>query len=163
MNPSISTRNLVGGLLGGFAGILFAWYFNPLLLPVGVLFGVVLGWWHSEIAQTIKIAHQRAKHARDGFVQLTGDFIGWAGQSIGMPRWITGMFRWIIAKAILGSIVAITTAPFCHDLLHCCICSVCVSGVNLVRSEKFRGSAIRYALLVIRTWSKYCLPTPRYL
>jgi hypothetical protein len=112
MNTSISTCNLLGGLCGGFAGILLAWYFNLILMPVGVLFGVVLGWWHAEIVQTVKAAHERAKRAQDGFVQVIGDAISWAGQSIGMPRWIIRMFRWVIAKAIIGSIAAIAAAPF---------------------------------------------------
>lgn len=111
MNPSISTRNFIGGLLGGFAGILLAWYLNLAFMPVGVLFGVVTGWWHAEIIGVLKNAHARAKATTTSFANAIGESISFLGQSIGMPRWIVGMFRWIIAKAIIGSIVAIITMP----------------------------------------------------
>lgn len=47
----VSIRNFIGGLLGGFLGILAFGYIHPIALPFGCLFGVVIGWWHQEIMQ----------------------------------------------------------------------------------------------------------------
>src|SRR5271166_1940796 len=99
MNPSISVRNFVGGLLGGLVGILSAWYFNPATLPVGVLFGVIIGWWHSEIRQLFASAHQRAKAATGGFLEVVDESIARFGQSLGIPKWLIRFFRWVV-KAI---------------------------------------------------------------
>lgn len=51
MNKTVSSRNLIGGFLGGTLGILASWYLNPMVLPLGVLLGVVVGWWNEDIAQ----------------------------------------------------------------------------------------------------------------
>ena len=41
---NVTLRNLLGGFLGGIAGILSSGYLSPALLPVGVFLGVVAGW-----------------------------------------------------------------------------------------------------------------------
>lgn len=51
MNKTVSSRNLIGGFLGGTLGILALWYLNPMVLPLGVLLGVVVGWWNEEVAR----------------------------------------------------------------------------------------------------------------
>lgn len=51
MNKTVSSRNFIGGFLGGTLGILASWYLNPMVLPLGVLLGVVVGWWNEDIAR----------------------------------------------------------------------------------------------------------------
>lgn len=46
---SINKKNLLGGFLGGVCGILAFGYVHPALLPIGVLAGVVTGWWYEAI------------------------------------------------------------------------------------------------------------------
>lgn len=111
MKPSVSTRNFVGGLLGGATGILLSWYFNPLALPLGVLAGVVLGWWYAEITEAIKSAHQWARKQTDGAVHFTDEAIVQLGRICGLPsRFVQGC-RTVIAKALVGSIVWALSVP----------------------------------------------------
>jgi hypothetical protein len=46
---SITRKNLLGGFLGGVCGILVFNYIHEALLPLGVLAGVVTGWWYEAI------------------------------------------------------------------------------------------------------------------
>lgn len=50
MRNSVTVRNLTGGFLGGVIGILTSWYWAPLMMPFGVLLGVIIGWWAKDIA-----------------------------------------------------------------------------------------------------------------
>jgi len=111
MNPSISARNFAGGLLGGCAGILFAWYFTPAIMPIGVLLGVVMGWWHKEIGQGLAITHQRARATTGGFRQFVGESIYRFGKSLGVPQWLMKFFRWSFETVLIGGTVAVVTSP----------------------------------------------------
>lgn len=42
-------RNLLGGFIGGTLGVLFAGFIHPLASPIGLLVGVLLGYWHDII------------------------------------------------------------------------------------------------------------------
>lgn len=53
MNRSTTSRNLLGGFLGGILGILSSWYLPWIALPFGVLVGVIVGWWIEDIAKTL--------------------------------------------------------------------------------------------------------------
>lgn len=48
-NPSDMFRNLLGGFVGGSLGVLFAGFIHPLASPIGLLVGVLLGYWHDII------------------------------------------------------------------------------------------------------------------
>lgn len=56
---SVSKRNFLGGFLGGFMGILTFGYLHPAFLPLGVLLGVVVGWWYEDILDTIVKSFQK--------------------------------------------------------------------------------------------------------
>lgn len=116
MNPSIAKRNLLGGLLGGLLGILLAWYVNPLTLPFGVFGGVLVGWWHTEIARGFKSIHAQAKDTAGGFVQVADEALIKFGQSLGMPKWLSKVPGWFIKNLIAIPTKAISHAPF---RLHC--------------------------------------------
>ncbi len=114
MSPSVSTRNFVGGLLGGSLGILLSWYFNPLALPFGVLLGVVIGWWHSEVIQSIRDTRQWASQQKDGVVQFTDQTIAQLGLICGLPsRFVRGC-RAIMAKTMVSPVAWI--ASLCRQL-----------------------------------------------
>jgi len=65
---SVATKNLVGGFLGGACGILTCGYFYTFLMPLGVLVGVVAGWWYEAIWNMI------VKNVHDG-IELVDDYI----------------------------------------------------------------------------------------
>ncbi len=111
MNPSLSTRNFVGGLFGGLAGILLSHYIHPLAIPFGVLVGVVLGWWHMEIIHSVANARQRARTVAGGFAQVIDEAIVWLGRMCGLPLVFVRGVRWLAVKAIIGPIVWLATAP----------------------------------------------------
>lgn len=111
MNPSISMRNFAGGLLGGITGILLSYYINPLAIPFGVLFGMVLGWWHLEVVAILRNAHQRARTVTGGVVQVTGDAVMLLGRVSGLPPVFARFLRFVIAKAIVGSVAWAIAAP----------------------------------------------------
>lgn len=46
---SVTVKNVTGSLLGGISGILAFGYIHPIALPIGCLFGVLIGWWYEEI------------------------------------------------------------------------------------------------------------------
>lgn len=50
---TVSQRNFIGALLGGILGILACGYLHTILLPFGCFFGVIIGWWHQEIYQSV--------------------------------------------------------------------------------------------------------------
>lgn len=50
---SITHRNLLGGFLGGVLGLLLFNLVHPFMAPVGVLLGVVVGYWYQEIGSMI--------------------------------------------------------------------------------------------------------------
>lgn len=106
-----SFRNLIGGFLGGFLGILVSWFINPAILPLGVLFGVVVGWWNEEILRLFKEAHQQAKKTASGFIGATDHVLSAFACFCGLPATISNVFRWIIAKVIVRSIIWIASAP----------------------------------------------------
>jgi len=108
---SVSSQNLIGGFLGGTAGILVSWFVSPLALPFGVLLGVVVGWWNEEIVQLFGEAHRQAKKTASGFVGTTDFVILTSARLCGLPSAIANVFRWIIVKAIIGSIVALVSTP----------------------------------------------------
>lgn len=60
MERSITSRNLLGGFLGGSIGILVSWYIAPIILPLGVLTGVTIGWWAEDILRTIIYSFRKA-------------------------------------------------------------------------------------------------------
>ena len=111
MNRSVSLRNLIGGFLGGTMGILASWYLDPMVLPFGALLGVVLGWWNEDIVRLLGEAHQQAKEKTSGFVGMTDYVVSALARFCGLPSIIANVFRWIIAKAIVGTVVAIASAP----------------------------------------------------
>ncbi len=49
---SITKKNVTGGFLGGILGILSFGYIHPAVLPLGCVFGVLIGWWYQEILQS---------------------------------------------------------------------------------------------------------------
>lgn len=59
---SASSRNLLGGFLGGVLGILALGYFTQsvLMLTLGVVTGVVGGYWYEEIGKALVVAFQDA-------------------------------------------------------------------------------------------------------
>lgn len=56
---NVQHRDLLGAFLGGMLGILMVGYFHLTLLPLGCLFGVVIGWWHKEIFRFTRIVGRR--------------------------------------------------------------------------------------------------------
>jgi hypothetical protein len=50
---SVTGRNFLGSFLGGFIGILTFGYLHAALLPLGVLGGVLIGWWYEDIIQAV--------------------------------------------------------------------------------------------------------------
>jgi hypothetical protein len=52
MKRSITARNVTGGFLGGVLGILSFGYIHVYALPLGCIFGVLIGWWYQEIFQS---------------------------------------------------------------------------------------------------------------
>ena len=59
------SRNLLGAFLGGLVGILAFGYLTPWVLPLGVLVGVVTGYWYGEIWRGCRVSWVRAKSAFD--------------------------------------------------------------------------------------------------
>lgn len=57
---SVTSRNFLGAFLGGFIGILVSGYLHPIVLPFGVLLGVVVGWWYEEIFASIVESYHQA-------------------------------------------------------------------------------------------------------
>lgn len=106
-----SIRNFVGGFFGGIAGILAAYYFSPTALPFGVLAGVVLGWWHTEIIAMVRDAHNRARTTASGLVQVADEVMVKLGTVCGLPLAFVRFLRWIVIKVIVGSVVWFITAP----------------------------------------------------
>lgn len=111
MNPNTSMRNLLGGLLGGMAGFLIAWYVDSALLPLGVLGGVVVGWWYGEMFQVLREAHGNARRATGDVVQKTGEAIMYLGRLCGLPLAAVRFMRWIVARAIVGSVAWLVSVP----------------------------------------------------
>lgn len=56
---SIANRNLLGGFLGGFGGIMVSGYLHPAVLPLGVIAGVLIGWWHEDILKVFIDSFQK--------------------------------------------------------------------------------------------------------
>lgn len=106
----VTSRNLIGGFLGGAIGILSSWYVAPAFLPLGVLIGVVLGWWNEDIVQLFREAHRQAKKAATGLVSIFDQAVASLTRLCGMSTKAAGVSRWIIAKAIVGSFVAIISS-----------------------------------------------------
>jgi hypothetical protein len=46
-------KNFIGAFLGSFLGILFCGYFYPVTLPIGCLFGVIIGWWAEDLTKAL--------------------------------------------------------------------------------------------------------------
>ncbi len=111
MDRSVSTRNLIGGFFGGIVGILASWYMDPTALPFGVLLGVIVGWWNEDIVRLLGGAHQQANKIASGFVGATDYVVSAFARFCGLPSAIASVFRRILAKAIVGTIVALTSAP----------------------------------------------------
>lgn len=95
----------MGGLLGGMAGILLSYYIHPLAIPFGVLVGVVLGWWHTEIAQSVVTHYHHARAVTGGVVQVADEAVAWLGRMCGLPLTFVRLLRWLIAKAVVGTVV----------------------------------------------------------
>lgn len=57
---SPTNRNLWGGFLGGFLGILCCHFFNPATLPLGCFVGVIIGYHFDRIGSIGSDAYQRA-------------------------------------------------------------------------------------------------------
>ena len=72
-NRSITKKNLLGGFLGGTCGILAFGYIHPVLLPLGVLMGVIVGWWyeaiHNAIVQSVLKGIKFGQHCRS-FIEI---------------------------------------------------------------------------------------------
>lgn len=101
----------MGGLLGGMVGILLSYYIDPLAIPFGVLLGVVTGWWHVEIVQSVVNAYRRARTVAGGLVQVVDEAISFLGRVCGLPRAFVSVLKAVFAKALVGSIVWVVTAP----------------------------------------------------
>jgi len=111
---SITSRNLLGGFLGGTLGILAFWLINW-LLPIGCLGGVVLGFWYQEIwvalAKDFRKTQVRWNHFRDNTLlvprfQLKINLSGFKEELMtGGAFFIYYAIRWSIA-AIRGGIAA---------------------------------------------------------
>jgi len=112
---SVTSRNLAGGFLGGVIGILSSWYVAPAFLPLGVLIGMVLGWWNEDIVHLVHDSHDKAKRTAKktmtDLVSLTDEAVAALARLCGMSNKAAKAVRWIIAKAIVGSIVAVITSP----------------------------------------------------
>lgn len=112
---SVTSRNLVGGFLGGVIGILSSSYVAPTFLPLGVLIGVVLGWWNKDIVHLFRESHQKARYVAKkvsiDLVGFTDEIVALLVRLCGLSEKVAKTFRWIIVKAIVGSIVAIITSP----------------------------------------------------
>jgi hypothetical protein len=108
---SVTARNFVGGFLGGVIGILASWFISPLALPPGVLLGVLIGWYHADIAEIFRKADQQAKTAASGLVGAVDYVVEIFARFAGIPPKIARVLHWISAQAIVGGIVAIITAP----------------------------------------------------
>lgn len=68
---SLTSRNFFGGLLGGITGILAFHYLYELLLPVGCLAGVIIGFWYQEIIEVIFSSwHQGISTAKTSWVNF---------------------------------------------------------------------------------------------
>lgn len=111
MHPSVSVRNFVGGLLGGTTGILLAQYIHPSALPLGVVFGVVFGWFHSELIALFRSAHQRACAATGGAVQVANEAVAYLGRVSGLPPAFMRFLHFVVERVVVGSVVWIATAP----------------------------------------------------
>ncbi len=107
----VTSRNLIGGFLGGVIGILSSWYVAPAILLLGVSIGVFLGWWNEDIVHLVREAHRQAKKGASGLVGLVDEAIASLTRLCGMSTKAAGVFRWIIAKAIVGSFMAIVSLP----------------------------------------------------
>ena len=59
-NRTVTNRNVTGAFLGGVAGILACARIHPLMLPVGVCLGVIVGWWYQEIWRTAQKTRQES-------------------------------------------------------------------------------------------------------
>ncbi|MBU1176963.1 hypothetical protein KKH96_00715 [Patescibacteria group bacterium] len=59
MHRNVTRRNLLGGFLGGVSGILFFGYLHPAFLPLGVIMGVVVGWWYKDILRVFIVSLQK--------------------------------------------------------------------------------------------------------
>ncbi len=57
---SVTSRNFLGSFLGGFLGMLAFGYIHAALLPFGVAFGVIIGWWYEDILAVISDSYRRS-------------------------------------------------------------------------------------------------------
>lgn len=114
MKTTVTARNFLGGFFGGVLGILVSWRVDPLALPLGVLFGVVLGWWHEEIFHLFQNAHHRAKTTAGGLAQAVSESVAFLGQACGLPSVFIRMFQCLTAKVItkvVAMAMCLRTAP----------------------------------------------------
>lgn len=107
----VTTRNLLGGFLGGTTGILSSWYISPAFLPLGVLIGGVLGWWNESIVQLFREAHQQAKNTSTEMVDIIDRVHASLASVCGMSTKVVALSRYFIAKTIVGCFGAVVSSP----------------------------------------------------
>ena len=98
---SITSRNVMGGFLGGMIGILaFSW--SSFLMPVGCFIGVLFGYWFQEIIDLIidfpKRIFRRFHRMPEWFSGVSNEFIKDITKT---TSWLSELPAWLFYKAIL--------------------------------------------------------------
>lgn len=161
-NRTLASRNVLGGFCGGFLGILAFSIFH-LLLPIGCLLGVVIGFWYQEIWKEIKDESRKAYTSWCGFYNeaiiapkdrfkeyLKQLKAKWSSEGDG----ISDFFFWI-ARVVIGTLrlswklaclmVRATRWPFKHPM----------NGVYLATTAAlicFIGLLVRFAFPLCYSW-----------
>lgn len=110
MQP-MTVRNFLGGFIGGMLGILTSAWIDPHVLPLGVLFGFVLGWYHYQVAELIQGAHQKAKFGALNAVELVQDVLGVCGRACGLPPRLVRSLQWFTGDVFVKAIGSMMAAP----------------------------------------------------
>jgi len=99
---SITLRNLLGGFLGGIAGILMSWFIALIALPFGVLLGVIVGWYNLEIFRALAVSTSNISSQTRKLAQVSTRLIPLAGKffptltrvGVGIRHLATRFFTW---------------------------------------------------------------------
>lgn len=154
-NRSLTSRNVLGGFLGGFLGVV-AFSLINLLLPVGCLIGVVIGFWYQEIwAYTLEGYKASCNHVRafcrNAIVAPKNEFKLWLQRvkAAWMSEDNTGLMDVIYwcARLLIGTlrlIWAIVRWPMKHTM----------NGVYLTTAV---AVLIFLTVLAVPIWYQFCV------